>query len=220
MLNRILVFVLLGPVLALAQATDPAGKLTNEAIIKRTLEGRLGGVIRENCTLSDQRGDGEEEVSSSTWKSHGAQSVMAVAATLAVSGGLRGEDRSCKPGSKFREAPAGVARASVEIGHLLEVWSVSKLRVVRPGALVHILAGFDVIDGARLRAQAEGRPGLQMAPQTATSARAIEEHPRKPGTVPQRARWLRAFPTHRYGGGAARRNARCRSAGDCAGCSR
>ena len=44
MLNRILVLVLLAPVLALAQAAEPAGKLTNEAIIKRTLESRLGGV--------------------------------------------------------------------------------------------------------------------------------------------------------------------------------
>src|ERR1039458_2396590 len=44
MLKRILVLVLLAPVLALAQAGEPAGKLTSEAIIKRTLEGRLGGV--------------------------------------------------------------------------------------------------------------------------------------------------------------------------------
>ena len=44
MLKRILVLVLLGPVLALAQAAEPAGKLTSEAIIKRTLEGRLGGI--------------------------------------------------------------------------------------------------------------------------------------------------------------------------------
>jgi thiol:disulfide interchange protein DsbC len=44
MLKRILVLVLLAPVLALAQAGEPAGKLTSEAIIKRTLEGRLGGI--------------------------------------------------------------------------------------------------------------------------------------------------------------------------------
>jgi thiol:disulfide interchange protein DsbC len=46
MLKRlvILVLVLVGPVLALAQAAEPAGKLTTEAIIKRTLENRLGGV--------------------------------------------------------------------------------------------------------------------------------------------------------------------------------
>lgn len=44
MLKRALVLVLLGPVLALAQAAEPAGKLTNEAIIKRTVESRLGGV--------------------------------------------------------------------------------------------------------------------------------------------------------------------------------
>jgi thiol:disulfide interchange protein DsbC len=44
MLKRLVVLVLLAPVLALAQAAEPAGKLTSEAIIKRTLEGRLGGV--------------------------------------------------------------------------------------------------------------------------------------------------------------------------------
>jgi thiol:disulfide interchange protein DsbC len=44
MLKRLVVLALLAPILALAQATEPAGKLTSEAIIKRTLEGRLGGV--------------------------------------------------------------------------------------------------------------------------------------------------------------------------------
>jgi thiol:disulfide interchange protein DsbC len=44
MLKRLAVLALLAPVLALAQATEPAGKLTSEAIIKRTLEGRLGGI--------------------------------------------------------------------------------------------------------------------------------------------------------------------------------
>ena len=44
MSKRILALVLLGPVLALAQAAEPSGKLTTETIIKRTLEGRLGGV--------------------------------------------------------------------------------------------------------------------------------------------------------------------------------
>lgn len=43
MFKRLIVLSLLVPVLALAQTGDPAGKLTNEAIIKRTLEGRLGG---------------------------------------------------------------------------------------------------------------------------------------------------------------------------------
>ena len=45
MLKRlvILVLVLFGPALALAQAA-PAGKLTTEAIIKNTLESRLGGI--------------------------------------------------------------------------------------------------------------------------------------------------------------------------------
>jgi thiol:disulfide interchange protein DsbC len=42
MLKLILVLVLLAPVLA--QAAEPAGKLTSEAIIKSTLEGRLGGI--------------------------------------------------------------------------------------------------------------------------------------------------------------------------------
>jgi thiol:disulfide interchange protein DsbC len=44
MLKRLVVLALLAPILALAQAVEPAGKLTSEAIIKRTLEGRLGGV--------------------------------------------------------------------------------------------------------------------------------------------------------------------------------
>ena len=46
MLQRLVVLALLAPVLALAQTPtgDASGKLTSEAIIKRTLEGRLGGV--------------------------------------------------------------------------------------------------------------------------------------------------------------------------------
>jgi thiol:disulfide interchange protein DsbC len=44
MFKRLVVLSLLVPVLALAQSGEPAGKLTSEAIIKRTLEGRLGGV--------------------------------------------------------------------------------------------------------------------------------------------------------------------------------
>jgi hypothetical protein len=98
---------------------------------------------------------------------------------------------------------------SVDIRHLHDVWKVSKLRVVRPGALVHIVADFDVIEDARLRAQAEGRPEPQIAARTL----ATEDHPRKLGTVSQRTRWLRAFLTHRYGGEAVIRNAR-HSAGD------
>jgi thiol:disulfide interchange protein DsbC len=43
MLNRLLVVILLAPVLALAQAIEPAGKLTPELIIKRNLENKLGG---------------------------------------------------------------------------------------------------------------------------------------------------------------------------------
>ncbi|MFH1044164.1 MAG: DsbC family protein [Pseudomonadota bacterium] len=65
MLKRILVLVLLAPVLALAQAAEPAGKLTNETIIKRTLEGRLGGAKVDAVTktpylgLYEVRLDGE-----------------------------------------------------------------------------------------------------------------------------------------------------------------
>jgi thiol:disulfide interchange protein DsbC len=44
MLKRLAILTLLAPILALAQGVEPAGKLTSEAIIKRTLEGRLGGV--------------------------------------------------------------------------------------------------------------------------------------------------------------------------------
>lgn len=43
MLKRILVLALLGPLLTPGQAAEPARKLTTETIIKRTLEGRLGG---------------------------------------------------------------------------------------------------------------------------------------------------------------------------------
>ena len=43
MLKRILVLALLSSALASVQAAEPAGKLTTETIIKRTLEGRLGG---------------------------------------------------------------------------------------------------------------------------------------------------------------------------------
>ena len=44
MLKRLIVLALLAPVLALAQAAEPAGKLSTESIIKRTVESRLGGV--------------------------------------------------------------------------------------------------------------------------------------------------------------------------------
>ncbi len=44
MFKRILLLVLLAPILSLAQAAEPVGKLTTEVIIKRTLESRLGGV--------------------------------------------------------------------------------------------------------------------------------------------------------------------------------
>jgi thiol:disulfide interchange protein DsbC len=44
MLKYILVLVLLGPSLALAQAAEPSAKLSSEANIKRTLENRMGGI--------------------------------------------------------------------------------------------------------------------------------------------------------------------------------
>jgi len=65
MLKRLVALVLLAPVLALAQAAAPAGKLTTEAIIKNTLESRLGGVKIEGVTktpylgLYEVRLDGE-----------------------------------------------------------------------------------------------------------------------------------------------------------------
>jgi thiol:disulfide interchange protein DsbC len=56
MLKRILVLVLLGPVLALAQAAEPATKLTGEAVIKRTLEGKLGGIKVDAVTKTPYLG--------------------------------------------------------------------------------------------------------------------------------------------------------------------
>lgn len=56
MLKRILALVLLGPVLALAQAAEPAGKLTAETIIKRTLEGRLSGAKIDAVTKTPYLG--------------------------------------------------------------------------------------------------------------------------------------------------------------------
>lgn len=44
MFKRLVLMVLLGSVLALAQAAEPAGKFAPENIIKHTLEERLGGV--------------------------------------------------------------------------------------------------------------------------------------------------------------------------------
>lgn len=44
MLNRLAALLLLAPMLALAQAVEPAGKLTAEAVIKRALESRLSGI--------------------------------------------------------------------------------------------------------------------------------------------------------------------------------
>ena len=56
MLNRILAVVLLGSVVALAQAAEPAGKLSTESIIKHTLEGRLGGVKVDAVTKTPYLG--------------------------------------------------------------------------------------------------------------------------------------------------------------------
>ena len=44
MSRRLIALAFLAPVLALAQASEPLGKLSTESIIKRTIEGRLGGV--------------------------------------------------------------------------------------------------------------------------------------------------------------------------------
>jgi thiol:disulfide interchange protein DsbC len=65
MLKRLVVLALLAPILALAQATEPAGKLTAESIIKRTLETRMGGIKVEAVAktpylgLYEVRMDGE-----------------------------------------------------------------------------------------------------------------------------------------------------------------
>jgi len=65
MFKHVLVLVLLVPVLAMAQAVEPAGKLTSEAIIKRTLESRMGGIKVESVAktpylgLYEVRLDGE-----------------------------------------------------------------------------------------------------------------------------------------------------------------
>lgn len=65
MLKRILALVLLGPVLVLAQAAEPAGKLTAEATIKRAIESRMAGIKVESVAktpylgLYEVRMDGE-----------------------------------------------------------------------------------------------------------------------------------------------------------------
>ncbi len=58
MLKRTAVLILLGPMLALAQAqaAEPALKLTTENIIKRTLEGRFGGVKIDSVTKTPYLG--------------------------------------------------------------------------------------------------------------------------------------------------------------------
>src|SRR5512140_1155022 len=64
MLKRILALALLGPVMALAQAAEPAGKLTTENIIKRTLESRLSGARIEAVTKTPYLGLYEVRVDS------------------------------------------------------------------------------------------------------------------------------------------------------------
>jgi thiol:disulfide interchange protein DsbC len=65
MLKHLVVLALLAPILALAQAAEPAGKLTAESIIKRTLETRMGGIKVEAVAktpylgLYEVRMDGE-----------------------------------------------------------------------------------------------------------------------------------------------------------------
>ena len=56
MLKRILIFALFSSVLASVQAAEPTGKLTTETIIKRTLEGRLGGVKIDSVTKTPYLG--------------------------------------------------------------------------------------------------------------------------------------------------------------------
>ena len=51
-----LLLLLLGPMSALAQTAGPAGKLTTETIIKRTLEGRLAGAKIEAVTKTPYLG--------------------------------------------------------------------------------------------------------------------------------------------------------------------
>ncbi len=68
MLKRILALTLLAPVLALVQvktqAAEPAGKLTAEAIIKRTLESRLSGARVEGVAKTPYLGLYEVRVDS------------------------------------------------------------------------------------------------------------------------------------------------------------
>jgi len=56
MLKRLTVLALLAPALALAQAAEPAGKFTNEAIIKRTLESRPGAGKIDSVTKTPYLG--------------------------------------------------------------------------------------------------------------------------------------------------------------------
>jgi len=56
MLKRLLALFLLASFALLAQAAEPAGKLTTESIIKRTLEGRLGGAKIDAVTKTPYLG--------------------------------------------------------------------------------------------------------------------------------------------------------------------
>lgn len=56
MLNRILAVILMVSMPVLAQAAEPAGKLSTESIIKHTLEGRLGGAKIDAVTKTPYLG--------------------------------------------------------------------------------------------------------------------------------------------------------------------
>ena len=56
MSRRLIALAVLAPVLTLAQAAEPAGKLATESIIKRTIEGRLGGVKIDAVTKTPYMG--------------------------------------------------------------------------------------------------------------------------------------------------------------------
>ena len=56
MIKRLFALALLALMLPAAQAAEPAGKLTTESIIKRTLEGRLSGIKIESVTKTPYLG--------------------------------------------------------------------------------------------------------------------------------------------------------------------
>ena len=56
MLKRLLAVLVLGPMLALAHAAEPGGKLSTETIIQHTLETRLGGIKVDAVTKTPYLG--------------------------------------------------------------------------------------------------------------------------------------------------------------------